>query len=62
VQLGGDVITAIDGTPVASAEDVSRIVAEQLLPGQTVPFTILRGGTKKAVVRVRLTERPAESP
>lgn len=62
VELGGDVITAIGDTPVTSAEDVSRIVAEQLLPGQTVPFTILRGGKEKAVVQVRLTERPAEAP
>jgi S1-C subfamily serine protease len=59
VTLGGDLIVAIDGTPVTSTEDVSRIVSTQLMPGQTVPFTVLRGGTRRATVDVTLGERPA---
>jgi len=59
VTLGGDLIVAIDGTPVTSTEDVSRIVSTELMPGQTVPFTVLRGGTRRATVDVTLGERPA---
>ena len=59
VTLGGDLIVAIDGTPVTSTEDVSRIVSTELRPGQTVPFTVLRGGTRRATVDVTLGERPA---
>ena len=59
VTLGGDLIVAIDGTPVTSTEDVSRIVSTELMPGQTVPFTVLRGGTRRATVDVTLGERPS---
>ena len=41
-----------------SSEDVSRIVATELLPGQTVRFVVLRGGTKRVGVDVTLGERP----
>ncbi len=55
---GGDVIVAIDGLPVASADDVVRIVSEHLLPGQTVTFTVVRGG-QRLKLPVTLTERPS---
>ena len=58
VSLGGDLITGIAGEPVRSAEDISRIVTERLLPGQTVEFEILRGGTERQTVDVTLAERP----
>jgi 2-alkenal reductase len=58
---GGDLIIAINGTPVASAEDVVRVVAERLLPGQTARLTILRGDQKMAV-QVVLGERPKDPP
>ena len=37
-----------------------RIVSERLLPGETVPFTIVRGGQQR-VVRVTLGERTAKT-
>jgi S1-C subfamily serine protease len=58
VTLGGDLIVAIGKTPVTSTEDVSRIVATELLPGETVTFTVLRGGTRRAKVDVTLGQRP----
>jgi S1-C subfamily serine protease len=58
---GGDLIIAINGTPVASAEDVVRVVTERLLPGQTARLTILRG-ENRMVVAVVLGERPANPP
>ncbi|HEX5585014.1 S1C family serine protease [Gaiella sp.] len=59
VTLGGDLIVAIGKTPVQSTDDISRVVATQLSPGQRVPFTVLRGGTKRATVVVTLGERPS---
>jgi S1-C subfamily serine protease len=58
VTLGGDLIVAIGKAPVTSTDDVSRIVSTQLLPGQTVTFTVLRGGTQRATIDVTLGERP----
>jgi 2-alkenal reductase len=57
VRVGGDAIVAIDGIPVTSAEDVVRIVAERLLPGEVARFTVLRGRQRR-VVPVTLDERP----
>jgi len=56
VRPGGDVIVAIGGRPVATGEDVARIAAEQLRPGQTVRLTVVRGG-KQVVLAVRLGAR-----
>jgi S1-C subfamily serine protease len=57
VTRGGDLIVAIDGHAVRSADDVVRQVAARL-PGELVALTIVRGGTQR-VVRVRLGSRPA---
>jgi S1-C subfamily serine protease len=59
VTLGGDLIVAIGASPVRSAEDVSRIVTDELLPGQRVPFRVLRDGDRPVTVRVTLGNRPA---
>jgi S1-C subfamily serine protease len=58
VRVGGDAIVAIDGLPVMNAEDVVRIVASRLDPGETARFTVVRGG-KRRTVAVVLGERPA---
>ena len=57
---GGDVIVGIAGRPIASAEDVVRVVTEQLSPRQSVPVTFIRAGRKHRV-NVVLAERPASS-
>ena len=56
-RLGGDVVVRIGGQDVRSADDLVRIVSEQLAPGQVVRFAIVRDG-KRLVVPVRLGERP----
>ena len=58
---GGDLIVAIDGAPVETAEDVVRAIAEGLLPGQTTHLTILRDG-KRVEVAVKLGERSETPP
>jgi 2-alkenal reductase len=51
----GDVIIAIDGHPVAGAEDIARIVTN-LSPGQIARFTVERGHARREL-SVRLGER-----
>ena len=58
---GGDLIIAIDGQRVASAEDVVRVITEQLFPGQTTRLTVLRG-SERLVIAVALGERPLNPP
>ena len=58
VTLGGDVIVAIGGRQVNGAEDVSRLVTTELLPGQKVTFTVLRG-KRRVAVDVTLGNRPS---
>jgi len=57
VRVGGDAIVAINGIPVADAEDVVRIVASRLLPGESAHFTVVRGAVRRDV-EVTLRERP----
>jgi 2-alkenal reductase len=59
--LGGDVIVAIGGAEVKGADDVARLVTTRLRPGQTVPFTVIRG-TKRLTVDVTLGDRPSRTP
>jgi S1-C subfamily serine protease len=61
VQAGGDVVVAIAGRPVRSADDLVRIVGGELLPGQIVTFSILRG-ERRLELPVRLSERPSDPP
>jgi 2-alkenal reductase len=56
---GGDVVVAIDGRPVRSTEDLVRIVAGELFPGEEVEFTVVRDG-ERVVVPVVLGERPTD--
>jgi S1-C subfamily serine protease len=61
VQVGGDVIVAIDETPVRSGDELVSIVASDLVPGQTATFTIVRG-TRRLAVPITLAERPLVPP
>ena len=57
---GGDLIVAINGRRISSAEDIVRIVTERLSPGEVARFTVLRGKTRREVP-VKLAERPTGS-
>jgi S1-C subfamily serine protease len=56
VQLGGDIIVAIDGKPVTSSDDVATAVAAKS-PGDQVTITYLRDG-KRATCTATLENRP----
>jgi S1-C subfamily serine protease len=57
VPVGGDIITAIDGEPVASDRDLNLYLDTQTDIGQVVQVTIIRDG-QEMTVPVTLTERP----
>jgi 2-alkenal reductase len=60
VTLGGDLIIRIGSTRIRGSEDVSRVVTDELAPGQTVPVTFVRAGQRR-VVSLTLAERPLGS-
>jgi S1-C subfamily serine protease len=56
LRLGGDIITAVDGRPVSSMEDVVDIV-NAADPGDRLEVTVMRGEEREAVT-VTLGDRP----
>jgi 2-alkenal reductase len=61
VNVGGDLITAIDGSPIKTIEDVIAYLADHTNVGQKVTLTILRSG-KEQSVDVTLQARPTNAP
>jgi S1-C subfamily serine protease len=57
VQLGGDIVTAIDGKPVSTSDDLSNAVIGKK-PGEDVTLKIMRGRATRDV-KVTLGKRPA---
>jgi 2-alkenal reductase len=60
IRPGGDLIVAIDGRPVDTADDVVRAVTRKL-PGEKITFTVLRGGERRTI-KVTLGTRPEIPP
>jgi 2-alkenal reductase len=58
---GGDLIVAVDGREVTTAEDVVRIVTQRLLPGTRTVLTVLRG-EERLEVAIVVGERPEKPP
>jgi 2-alkenal reductase len=56
VTTGGDIVVAVGRTPVASADDLVRIVTNSLRPGRTAAFRIVRG-TRRLTVPIVLEPR-----
>ncbi len=59
ITVGGDAVTAVDGIPVTDANDLARIVAEDLRPGEYARFSIARG-SRRLELRVQLGSRSYE--
>ena len=57
LEIGGDIILAIDGTPVQDMDDVIVYLVENTQPGQKVELSILRDGQEQKLT-VELGERP----
>jgi len=60
VQLGGDIITEIDGKPIGSMEDVINAV-NSAQPGDRMELTLLRGDNETKHVTLTLGVRPASA-
>jgi S1-C subfamily serine protease len=58
---GGDVVVAVDGRPVETAEDVVRAITQRSVPGQRRSLTVVRDGERLEIVIV-LGERPETPP
>jgi S1-C subfamily serine protease len=59
IQLGGDIITEVDGKSITSNEDLTAAIAGRK-PGDKVKITFLRDGKTKTV-EVTLGDRPASA-
>ncbi len=57
---GGDVITKVQGLPIASSDDLSAAMA-RVSPGETVTLEVHRDGATKQL-KVKLGERPLGNP
>jgi len=60
IRVGGDVITAIDNTPVKSIDDLIAYLADHTTVNQKVTLTILRNG-KEESVDATLLARPTQT-
>jgi S1-C subfamily serine protease len=49
VIVGGDIVTAINGARITNTDDLLSYLEQHTLPGQTVNFTVIRGGQTQAV-------------
>lgn len=58
IQVGGDVIVAIDGQAITGFDALASYLVRSTKPGQNVTLTILRDGQQQQV-QVTLGERPA---
>ena len=59
-RVGGDVITAIDGKPIKTFDDIVAYLASSTKVDQTVTLTILRDG-KEQKIKVTLQARPGSA-
>jgi S1-C subfamily serine protease len=61
VRVGGDIIVAVDGQPVATGGELRALVENGKHPGDNVVLGVLRNGQRQDV-NVRLTQRPSDPP
>ncbi len=57
-EVGGDVITAINGTAIRTMDDLIAYLIEQTRPGDQVTLNVLRDGGQQTQVAVTLGTRP----
>ena len=55
--IGGDILTAIDGQPIASGRDLLRFLDTRTVVGQTIQVTVWRDG-QEMTIPVTLQEQP----
>jgi S1-C subfamily serine protease len=60
MQIGGDIITAVDGTPVETLQDLMVYVEMQTSIGDTVQLGVIRNGAEQ-IIPVTLTAQQASN-
>jgi S1-C subfamily serine protease len=60
IMVGGDIIVAIDGQPVATGGDLRGWIENNNHPGDQVTVTVLRNGQRQDIP-VTLSERPVQN-
>jgi len=60
IPVGGDIITAINGEPIADFQELTVYLETKTQVGDTVEVTLIRNG-REMKVKVTLTERPGQS-
>ena len=60
VTIGGDIITAINGTKITNLDDLSTCLEGRTLPGQTINVTIVRNN-QTMNIEVTLEPRPPQT-
>ena len=60
VVIGGDIVTAIDGTRITGIDSLSAYLEEYTLPGQTIDVTIVRDN-QTSIIPLVLEPRPITS-
>lgn len=60
IEIGGDIIIAIDGVPVNTFEDILIYIALNTRPGQIVQLTIVRNGEQQTLP-LTLQPRPSDT-
>ena len=59
--IGGDVITAINGTPVDGLDDLVSYLVSETRPGDGVSLDLLTGGEERTGIEVILGSRPTSA-
>lgn len=59
IPLGGDVLAAVNGTPVTTSQELIVYLESETQVGDNVEVTLIRDG-REMVVTVTLAERPAQ--
>jgi S1-C subfamily serine protease len=59
LQIGGDVVTAIEGQPVHTMDDLISYLIQHTHPGDTVSLDVIRAGGNQETVSVTLGVRPS---
>jgi S1-C subfamily serine protease len=60
VPVGGDVIVGLEGTPVRSHEELTRLLLTETRPGQPVSLDVVRNGRERTIETVPV-ERPVST-
>jgi S1-C subfamily serine protease len=61
LQSGGDLISAIDGQPVKTFDDLLVYLENNKSPGEKVALTVLRAGGQQETVTLTLAARPSQA-